>query len=592
MLDGRIYRTGLVVVALAVLVLGFSFKNQPGPLSSSLAPDAFNGQNVSNTTSRLANAYPDRPPGSTDDRDLASEVAGYFKTDGYSVSTDTFTAQTADGPRALENVIAVRPGVQAGSIVIVAHRDARGSPAAAALSGTATEIELARDLAGETLHRTVVLASTTGSEGTAGAIRLASRLAGPVDAVLVLGDLANAHPQQPLVVPWSSTSSIAPPTLRNTVAAQLSQQAAMGTAGTSLFGQFAHLAFPLTLSEQAPFGAQGIPSVLVSLSGERGPAPDAALAGPDQINSVGRSVLASISALDGGTDVPPPSTYLLFDAKLIPGWAISLFILALTVPVVLTTIDGLARARRHGHVVWRWIVAVLAAGVPFILGGLVVLGARLLGVIAIAPPGPVPSDAVPMPTSGVLVIGLALAVAIAAFVLLRPVVIRFAAGSRAERQAIGDFHEGVVAALLLVMCVVVLALWVANPFAAALAVPALHLWLAAVSPDLRLRLPFRLALLVGGLVGVIAVVAYYASTLGLTPVALLWSATLLLAGHVVSLVSVLEWSIFFGCGAVATGILLLAARQTTPETVPVTVRGPITYAGPGSLGGTKSALRR
>ena len=55
-----------------------------------------------------------------------------------------------------------------GSIVIVAHRDARGSPALAGLSGTATLMELARDLSGETLNRTIVLASTSGSAGNGG----------------------------------------------------------------------------------------------------------------------------------------------------------------------------------------------------------------------------------------------------------------------------------------------------------------------------------------------------------------------------------------------------------------------------------------
>jgi hypothetical protein len=39
-------------------------------------------------------------------------------------------------------------------------------------------------------------------------------------------------------------------------------------------------------------------------------------------------------------------------------------------------------------------------------------------------------------------------------------------------------------------------------------------------------------------------------------------------------------------------IALSALREPRAEPVPVTVRGPITYAGPGSLGGTKSALRR
>ena len=47
-----------------------------------------------------------------------------------------------------------------------------------------------------------------------------------------------------------------------------------------------------------------------------------------------------------------------------------------------------------------------------------------------------------------------------------------------------------------------------------------------------------------------------------------------------------------GC---ALSLVLIAARSATqaePEERPVTVRGPVTYAGPGSLGGTKSALRR
>ena len=54
MLDPRIYRTGLVLVAMAVLVLAFSLENQQGAVSSSLAPDAFNGQNVYNSMVSMA----------------------------------------------------------------------------------------------------------------------------------------------------------------------------------------------------------------------------------------------------------------------------------------------------------------------------------------------------------------------------------------------------------------------------------------------------------------------------------------------------------------------------------------------------------
>ena len=127
----------------------------------------------------------------------------------------------------LENVVGMRPGTESGSIVIVAPRDALGAPATASASGTAMLMELARDLEGETLHRSVVLASTSGTQGTAGAIRLAATLAGPVDAVLVLGDVASTQIKQPIILPWSTRQDVAPTGLRNTVASALAAQSSL-----------------------------------------------------------------------------------------------------------------------------------------------------------------------------------------------------------------------------------------------------------------------------------------------------------------------------------------------------------------------------
>ncbi len=597
MLDPRIYRTGLTVVVLAILVLAFSLGDQHSALTSPLAPDAFNGQNVVGNMAQWAKDYPQRSPGSAADQDLATQVAAGLRGGsraGFAVSTDTFTGQTADGARTLDNVVAVRPGsVQAGSLVIVAHRDARGSPAKAALSGTATLIELARDLAGETLRRTVVLASTTGSQGTAGALRLANTVAGPIDAVIVLGDLASRHIQQPIVVPWSTSPNVASPVLRNTIGAELRSQASIGPTGTSLFGQYLHLAFPLTLSEQAPFGDLGVPAVLVSLSGERGSPPSGALGRVDQLTALGRGVLATISALDSGAAVPASSPYVLLDGKVVPGWALSIFVLALIVPVLLTTIDGVARARRRGHPLWRWIVLVLAAAVPFGLAGAVVLLARVAGALTVAPAGPLGPGIVPTPSAGWGVVVFAAALALAATISLRPVAIGFALRSpRSPDPGRETAAEGAVAGLLAVACVVTILLWLANPYAALLAVPGLHLWLLALSPDLRLRLPIRLALLLVGLLPLAAVTVYYATTLGYSPLGIVWMITLLIAGHGIGVAAVLEWSLFGGCVLTALGVLVALARQPRPEQQPVTVRGPVGYAGPGSLGGTESALRR
>ncbi|MGB0091022.1 MAG: hypothetical protein WBP81_00555, partial [Solirubrobacteraceae bacterium] len=93
MLVPRIYRAGLVLVGLAVVVLAFSLVNQQKPLSATLAPDAFNGGAAYSTINRLAATYPYRQPGSDGDDALASEVASSFRRNGLAVSTDTFKAR-------------------------------------------------------------------------------------------------------------------------------------------------------------------------------------------------------------------------------------------------------------------------------------------------------------------------------------------------------------------------------------------------------------------------------------------------------------------------------------------------------------------
>ena len=185
MLDPRIYRTSLIVTVLALVVLAFSLKDQPAALTPTLAPDAFNGQNVYTSIKTLASQYPDRRPGSDGDNALAAQVKSAFNASGFEATTATFSARTVDGPRTLQNVVGVRPGMKGGSIVVVASRDALASPAPVSLAGTATLMELASDLQGETLNHTVVLASTSGSGGASGAIQLARSLPRPIDAVVV-----------------------------------------------------------------------------------------------------------------------------------------------------------------------------------------------------------------------------------------------------------------------------------------------------------------------------------------------------------------------------------------------------------------------
>ena len=599
MLDPRIYRAGFLAVALAAIVFAFSLRDQPAALQTNLAPQAFNGAAAYNSMSRLAGAYPHRGPGSPGDRGLADYVrtslSGLRRT--FTVSTDRFSAATAGGTRELENVMALNPGLAGGTIVVVSSRDAAGSPATASLSGTAVMLQLAQVLVAQSLNHSVMLVSTTGSVGAAGATRLAQRLAGgALDAVIVLGDLASARASEPVVIPWSNGSTLAPPALRNTVAATLASQANLAAGSPGLPAQLARLAFPLTISPQGPFAARGEPAVLLSVSGERGPAPGAGVGSQSRISSLGQAVLQTIDALDANPSLPAPSTYLTINAKLIPFWSIRLLVLALLLPVIAVTVDGLARARRRGHSPARWAGWALAGAVPFLLAGLLVRAAALVSLLPATPPGPVGAGGVRLSGAGIALLVLVGLVLVAAFVWLRPLCIHAAARLARERplrrSPEGGSHAGAGPALLAVACLAALALWAANPFAAALLVPALHLWIWVADAELPLRRPLALLLVAIGLIAPGLVLAYYVHAFALSPSDVLWNGALLIAGGQLGLIAVLEWSVVLGClaGAVALAGRSRGARDGPLE--PVTVRGPITYAGPGSLGGTESALRR
>jgi hypothetical protein len=590
MLDARIYRSGLVIVALAVIVFAFSLRGEQGPLGTTLSPGAFNGENAYATMTTLSQRYPSRRPGSPADVQIADYVAGSLSRSGFTVSRQTSSGQTVDGPRVLRTVLGVRAGSSSGTVVVLAHRDALHNGDPAELSGTAVLLELARVLAGQTQTRSIVLASTSGSAGAAGAAALARTLPGPVDAVLALGDLAATSRRGPIVIPWSNAHVLAPSVLRNTVAAALTAQAGSAGARNSLTSQLLHLSFPMASTEQAPFAARGVPAVLVSLAGDRVPSPGEAISQP-QIDALGRSVLSAIDALDSAPQVPAPSAYLMFSGQEIPGWAIRLLVLALIVPVLAATVDGLARARRRGHAILPWVLWVVSAALPFVLAALLVRAMRVVGLIDAAPPGPLAGGAVTLHAGAVAILAFLACVIVLGLTVLRPLVLRIAR-ARAMSAFLDVGGPGAAAALLLALCVVSLAIWLANPFAAMLLVPALHLWLWAAGSQRRLPRTLVLALLLGGLVLPALAALFYAGDLGLSAPQAAWSAVLLLAGGGVTLSTALEWSVVLGCAASMTLIAVRAARQPRPEPAPVTVRGPVSYAGPGSLGGTGSALRR
>jgi hypothetical protein len=160
----------------------------------------------------------------------------------------------------------------------------------------------------------------------------------------------------------------------------------------------------------------------------------------------------------------------------------------------------------------------------------------------------------------------------------------------------GVADGGTAAAAGVWLCGLTCLVWLANPWAAALLVPACHVWLFLVTPGTRLRGPLAVTALAAGLLLPALCAVYYVHVLAAGPLGAAWTALLALAGGHVSPVGALA-----GCalaGALASVLAILRARRGIDERPPpaprppLVTRGPGNYAGPGSLGGTESALRR
>ena len=217
-----------------------------------------------------------------------------------------------------------------------------------------------------------------------------------------------------------------------------------------------------------------------------------------------------------------------------------------------------------------------------------------LGILGAAPSAPVLPSALPFDgTAATAVVAVVLTFALA-WLLWGVLVRRLGWSVRPDPEVAG-------LSMLLVALPLGLVVWVSNPFTALLALPALHLWLLLASPDRlgigpRPRRLVSLALVALGVLPLALLIVFYAHQLGLGLGEVAWMAVLLLAGGHVGLGAAILWSLAFGCVA-AAAMLAVGAPRPSPgarvaDGIEVTIRGPMSYAGPGSLGGTESALRR
>jgi len=587
-IEPRIYRVAFVPALLAVVLAMFSLESRPRPLGQALAADVvFEGPQAAASTRAVLAAARDRRAGSRGDLAAARLVAGRFRARGFEVEADRFEHDA----KQLVNVIGRRAGKSRRQLVVVAPRDAAGVPdASGSAADTAALLEIARVFEGRPSEKTLVLASVDGSAlGEGGTTRLAEALGDPalIDGVIVLSGLATGS-GPPRLETWSNDTTTAGIGLRRTVAESLRQEVGSVAGRPSVAGQLARLAFPIGIGGQGPLLAAGLDAVRIS--GDDRP-PGASPGGEldeRRFEALGRALLRSVAALDGGgTPERGPAGHVIVAGQVMPGWVLSVLALALLFPALVGSVDAFARARRRREPVGALMLWLAAGVAPFAIGLTLVYALVLTGAVPAPPQAPVAPERFPLGGAEAAALGLVSATVGLAWIGLRLLVLRAYPGL-ADRALPG---AGVVVSLVLALAALVL--WLINPYAALILAPAVHLWMLATLLEPPPPRKLALALVALGLLLPGLVVLYDALALAVGPLGGAWYLLLLVAGGHVGLPLVLVGCVLAG----VLGSVVSIAVSKPPEgagSVPDThsVRGPAGYAGPGSLGGTTSALPR
>jgi hypothetical protein len=591
MIEPRVYRAAFVPALLALVLTMFSLQSRPGPLEQGLAADVlFDGRLAAIETSRLAEREPDRRAGRAGDRRTADLVFDRLAARGFRVERTRFT----HAGRELENVIGRRAGRSRRQIVIVAARDAAVVPeATGSAADTAALLELARVFEGRPSRKTLVLASVDGSNlGEIGAAELTAELGSPelVDGVLVMSDLASPTRRGPFVQAWSTDSRRTSIGLQRTVSDSISQELDFDPGTSGVFGQLARLSFPVGIGPQSVLIEAGYDAVRISGSGELPPDGNGPVESIDEdtIGALGRATLRTVTALDQGPrPAHGPDSYVIAVSQVMPGWVLALLAGTLLLPAFVAAVDAFARARRHRIDVLPWLRWLGAWVAPFLAGLAVAEVLALTGATPSPPPAPVPPELYPVDGPALGVLG-----GVAAAMTLALLLGRFLA-ARPDASLTRPEGPGAPVAVALVLTGASLLLWLTNPYAGLLAVPAAHLWLLALlmsgPPPRRLR---ALLLALGALPPLLVTV-YYLFALSIDPLAGAWYLLLLVTGDSVGPVTAFVSCLMLGAIFAAAELVYRSPAPppdgSRPEGPPV--YGPGAYAGPGSLGGTESALR-
>lgn len=565
MIEPRVYRAAFVPALVAILLAMFSFGSRPRPLPQGLAADIlFDGNQAADLAERIAADSPDRRVGSRGNLATAAFVASALDTRGFEPRLQRFV----HAGRELVNVIGSRAGRSRRQVVVVAARDATTAPElAGSAADTATLLQIARVFQGRPSQKTLVFASVDGSSlGEAGARRLVDELGSPdrVDAVLVVSDLGSAESRGPLLQAWSNDSSRAGIGLQRTAAGSIRQELGRSAGGSGALGQLARLSFPIGIGAQGVLLEEGYDAVRISGSGELPPAADEepVALDEDRLGALGRATLRTLTAVDQGQRPPHgPDSYLIAVSQVLPGWVVSLLAGTLLLPVLVASIDAFARARRRHVDVLPWLRWVGAWVAPFLAAFALAEFLALAGATPTPPhaavaPAALPVDAAALGVLAGVVVAMCLAFAFARWLAARP-----------EPELRRPAEPGAGVALALALAAGAFLLWLVNPYAGLLVVPAAHLWmlLALVRPAPGRRA--RAVMVALGLLPPLLVAVYYLFALSLDPLEGAWYLLMLATGHsvglITSLIGCLMLAVTLGTAEVAWRTPV-EARETQP----------------------------
>lgn len=563
LLEPRLYRAAFSVVVLALVVLMFSIQQVPGPHPTSLAALEFDGARAVSSARSIASRFADRRAGTDGDHAAAAYVGTELSRRGFNVVMDRFAGETAAGNRDLVNVVGERAGDVERQIVVIAHRDGlMGKWADLGAAETAVLLQLARVFDGRSPRHTIVLVSTDGGvSGLAGARRYLDGARSPIDAVIVARNFGGGLTSRPLVE-YAGVDSTADQSLIQTALAALDSEGVDRRLTDGVGGQMIRLAFPIALGEQVAAGRTGISTIAFSPGGE--PLVEPKLEGADDgevaaFTAVGRALLRTVTALDSATLSSPEKTQsVVIGNKVVPGWALRLFLMSLIVPLLVASLDGLARGlRRARSGRFHFDRAVLVIGSTFALVVAGPLALRLFSLVGVAADSPAAAldhplldftvweGAVVAMLVGLMVVGFA-------FVILPTL--------RSLAQA-ADRIEQMRCVLALLTAVIVLAVWAFNALAAAFIIPLAHLIVLLTLSDVQPSRFVTLALSTVMALPLVGATVYYADRLSLSPLQTIRFIELLISGGTVPLGWVVLWSLSVAVAVLSVTIALIVGRN-------------------------------